>query len=330
MEGNASAVFDDIDAQLSVLREIEVAGAGVSAALLVALIATIRFELRAANASITVRTVFNPFNASLLLMGCSLVILQIAGSLYTDVTLHLHTVRFLAVYCLLHTFTYMAQYGYMLYSWHRGAAVLRHMLPRYTTYFGAILVVAPVLFAAAISVDMYMAYLILDGQNVPPAIDTLWAALIFLPGITIVIYDVTMLVTFTVFTASTKYQKELDPRFLIISRYGIAATAFTIGTFTTYVVSCTLVTDYVLSRAMFVTITILMQLCFITLFAMKVALFNESRRKQTNQKEMLHRVLGPEAVTLIRVQSQGQSQKKRQPHSDDAKLPKELTVSVAS
>ncbi|KAJ3382051.1 hypothetical protein HDU80_001628 [Chytriomyces hyalinus] len=141
MEANASAVFYDSEAQLSALRDIEVVGAGVSADLLIALIAAIHFELQAANASITVRRVFNPFNASLLLMGWSLAFPQIAGSLYTDSTLHDHLVGFMA-------------YGYMLYSWYRGAAVLRHMFSRYATYFGAILVDAPGLFAATTSVDM--------------------------------------------------------------------------------------------------------------------------------------------------------------------------------
>ncbi|KAJ3224570.1 hypothetical protein HDU81_008468 [Chytriomyces hyalinus] len=302
MEANSTAAFDYIDAQILALRNIELVAAGLSAAL-----------------------VFNPFNASLMLMGCSIVLLQIAGSLYSDSGLPDHIVSFLAVYCLLDTFTYMAQYGYMLYSWHRGAAVLRHVFPQYATYFGAILFVAPVLFVATTSVDMYMTYLIVSGQSVPPAIDTLWAAFIFLPGATIVIYDVTMLVPFTVFTASTKYQQELDPRFLIISRYGIVATVFTIGTFATYVVTCTIVNDYVLSRALFVTLTVLMQLCFITLFAMKIALFNESRRKRTIQKEMLDRVLGPEADALV---PHNQSQKKRQAQSYETKCPKELKVSV--
>ncbi|KAJ3221742.1 hypothetical protein HDU81_010353 [Chytriomyces hyalinus] len=330
MEANSTGASEDIGAQILALRDIELVTAGLSAALLVALFATIRFELRAANASIRFRSLFNPFNASLILMGCSLVILQIAGSLYSDSTLPDHLVSFIAVYCLMKTSTYMTQYGYMLYSWHRGAAVLRHMFPQYASYFGAILFVAPVLFAVTTALDVYMTYLTVFDQSVPPAIDKLWTVLIFSPGATIVLYDVTILVTFIVFTASTKYQQELDPRFLIISRYGIAATLFTIGTFVTFVVSYALAKDYVLSRAMFVVLTILMQLCFITLFVMKVALFNESRRKKTSQKEMLHRVLGPEAVTLLRVPSQGQTQKNRQTDLKDEQCLQELKVSATS
>ncbi|KAJ3236926.1 hypothetical protein HDU81_010187 [Chytriomyces hyalinus] len=279
------------------LRDYEIASGTVIGASILCLAAFIVYEQRSKKRSRKSRASINPFNLSLLCMGFSLTGLQIATACYYEIINHppRQMKTFLPVYALQETFTYIGQYCYMFYSWNRGAAVVKHVFPQTAIFFERLILVAPFIITVSIGVDVYQAYLINTQQSIGEAFDIVWYILAFLPGLMIVLYDVTILATFLKFAMSTKYQGGLDVRFMIVSQYGIAATLFTMATFIVYALLSTIVQERILSRVLFAVITTLMNLCYLTLFAMKVALHFEGERKKKSTQDMLERVLGPES-----------------------------------
>ncbi|KAJ3399004.1 hypothetical protein HDU80_008378 [Chytriomyces hyalinus] len=281
----------------SLLRDYEIASGAVIGASILGLAAFIVYEQRSKKRSRKARTTINPFNLSLLCMGLSLTGLQIATACYYEIINHPpRQIRtFLPVYALQETFTYISQYCYMLYSWNRGAAVVRNVFPQTAIYFERLIFVAPFIISISIGVDVYQSYLINTQQAIGEVFDIVWYIVAFLPGIMIILYDVTILVTFLKFAMSTKYQGGLDVRFVIVSQYGIAATLCTMATFTVYALLSTVIQERILSRVLFAVITTLLNMCYLTLFAMKVALYFEGERKKKSTQDMLDRVLGPES-----------------------------------
>ncbi|KAI8617138.1 hypothetical protein BC830DRAFT_1167232 [Chytriomyces sp. MP71] len=178
---------------------------------------------------------------------------------------------------------------YIQCSWTRGSAVMREVFPKIHSAFRIMIHSSVIVVVVTVATSAAQRWFTYYDEPMSPSFQIFQSIIQCLPGVLFLTIDTVILVTFTSYLRRTVREagEQVDNRFLIISRYGIAVTMCAFGSYALYVTSLFGTTSIEMGQLTFAIMVVFIDAIFFILFSMKVALFFEKQRKEAKRQEII-------------------------------------------
>ncbi|KAJ3293836.1 hypothetical protein HDU79_011865 [Rhizoclosmatium sp. JEL0117] len=240
-----------------------------------------------------------PFNRSLLLGTFASIFVNIFNEILFNIDLS--DIVTWVLYTLRVTFVSTGELCYLQYTISRGSPIAEHLELPFYRYFKKAIPYMPGFFLLQVLPDLSILVIKLVVTENNHAIGYLLVASFLSSGICgliSLIIDVYMLYAFAKFTQFTRSRKEeeIDAHFVIISKYGIAASSLCLASFVLYILGCFLPNsdDFIAgTQGVF-------SILFLTLFQMKLALYHNDLNKDEIVQNRLENAIGKDQLSKIK------------------------------